>query len=128
MIAKKGFTLMELLMVVLIIAVLASIVVPRMSGAVATAKDAKDDANWANLIRALENYAGNNDGKYPADQAAFEADIVNNKTYFPHGAPECPYGEDYVYDATAGQETIAKHPPGSEHGSGSSEGSSEPNE
>ena len=128
MIAKKGFTLMELLMVVLIIAVLASIVVPRMSGAAATAKDAKDDANWANLIRALENYAGNNDGKYPKDQGKFDSDIVNNKQYFPHGAPVCPYGAKYVYSETAGEETIIKHPPGTEHDSGSSEGSSEPTE
>ena len=121
---------MELLMVVLIIAVLASIVVPRMSGAAATAKDAKDDANWANLIRALENYAGNNDGKYPADQGKFDDEILNNKKYFPHGAPVCPYGADYEYSNTKGEETIAKHPPGTEHGSGASgaSGSSDPNE
>ncbi len=112
MIAKKGFTLMELLMVVLIIAVLASIVVPRMSGAAVGAKDAKDAANWANLIRALENYAGNNDGKYPADQDAFDSGIVNSTTYFPHGAPVCPYGESYVYVSTTGEETVTQHTSG----------------
>ena len=99
---------MELLMVVLIIAVLASIVVPRMSGAASGAKDAKCKANWANLIRALEQYAGNNDGEYPA-QTAFNSAIVDNKDYFPHGAPVCPYAKDYVYSATEGEETITQH-------------------
>jgi len=95
---RKGFTLVELLLVVLIIAVLASIVVPRMTGAAAEAKNSKCDANWANLIRALELYATNNDGAYPA-----------NQTYFPHGAPVCPYGDSYVYISKSGEETVTEH-------------------
>ena len=107
--ARKGFTLVELLLVVLIIAVLASIVVPRMSGAAAEAKNAKCDANWANLVRALELYAANNDGAYPADQTAFDSAILNSDTYFPHGAPVCPHGSAYVYVSTSGQETVTAH-------------------
>ena len=103
---------MELLMVVLIISVLASIVVPRMSGAAVGANDAKDSANWANLIRALEQYAGNNGGKYPADQSAFDSGIVNSNTYFPHGAPVCPHNAAYVYVATVGEETVTRHTSG----------------
>ncbi len=112
MIARKGFTLVELLLVVLIIAVLASIVVPRLTGAAAEAKDSKDDANWANLIRALELYAANNNGAYPANQTAFNSAILNSNTYFPHGAPVCPYGNPYVYVSTSGQETVTKHTSG----------------
>ncbi len=112
MIARKGFTLIELLLVVLIIAVLASIVVPRMTGAAAEAKNSKCDANWANLVRALELYAANNDGAYPADQTAFDADVLNSNTYFPHGAPVCPYGNSYVYVSTSGQETVTQHTSG----------------
>ncbi len=112
MLMRKGFTLVELLLVVLIIAVLASIVVPRMSGAAAEAKDSKDAANWANLVRALELYAANNDGAYPANQTAFDADILNSKTYFPHGAPVCPYGNPYVYVSTSGEETVTQHTSG----------------
>ena len=110
--ARKGFTLVELLLVVLILAVLASIVVPRMTGAAAEAKKSKCAANWANLIRALELYAANNDGAYPADQTAFDADILNSDTYFPHGVPECPFGvaaNPYVYVSTSGEETVTKH-------------------
>jgi general secretion pathway protein G len=111
MIVRKGFTLVELLLVVLIIAVLASIVVPRMTGAAAEAKNSKCDANWANLIRALELYAVNNDGVYPADNTAFQANVLNSSTYFPHGAPVCPYGTAYVYvgDATGGTVTAHSH-------------------
>ncbi len=112
MIAKRGFTLVELLLVVLIIAVLASIVVPRMAGAAAGAKDAKDDANWANLVRALELYASNNSGSYPADQTTFDSGILNSTTYFPHGEPVCPHGGSYVYVSTAGAETVTKHTSG----------------
>ena len=109
---KKGFTLVELLLVVLIISVLASIVVPRMSGAAAGAANAKDEANWANLVRALELYASNNSGQYPADQSAFNSGILKSKTYFPHGEPVCPHGASYVYVSTAGQQTVTKHAAG----------------
>ncbi len=112
MIAKKGFTLVELLLVVLIIAVLASIVIPRLTSAAGEAKDSKDDANWANLVRALELYAANNDGAYPANQTAFDSAILNSNTYFPHGAPVCPHGGAYVYVSTSGQETVTKHTSG----------------
>jgi prepilin-type N-terminal cleavage/methylation domain-containing protein len=109
---KNGFTLVELLFVVLIIAVLASIVIPRISTASGEAKDSKDAANWSNLIRSLEMYSVKNDGAYPADQTTFDSGILNSPSYFPHGAPVCPHGEDYVYVATAGQQTVTKHASG----------------
>jgi general secretion pathway protein G len=111
MIARKGFTLVELLLVVLIIAILASIVVPRLTGAAAEASKSACDANWANLIRALELYAANNNGAYPATDALFQSDILNSSSYFPHGAPVCPFSTAYVYvgDATGGTVTAHSH-------------------
>jgi general secretion pathway protein G len=106
---RKGFTLVELLLVILILAILASIVVPRMTSATGDAKKAKCECNWANLIRALELYAVKNDGAYPANQSAFDTGILNSATYFPHGAPVCPYGTVYVYVPTAGHETVTAH-------------------
>jgi len=107
MIARKGFTLVELLLVVLIIAVLASIVVPRMTGAAAEANKSKCDANWANLIRALELYAANNDGAYPTTNALFQSSVLNSSTYFPHGAPVCPFGTAYEY--VPATQTVTAH-------------------
>lgn len=109
---RKGFTLIEVLVVVLILAVLASLVVPRIAQSTTDAKDAVDSANWAMLIRALELYARDNSGLYPADQATFDSGVLNSTTYFPHGAPTCPYGNSYVYVATPGQETVTKHTSG----------------
>ncbi len=106
--ARKGFTLVELLLVVLILAVLASIVVPRITGAAAEASKSKCQANWANLIRALELYAANNDGVYPVSNVRFQADILNSTTYFPHGAPVCPFSATpYVY--VPATQTVTKH-------------------
>ena len=105
--ARKGFTLVELLLVVLIIAVLASIVVPRMTGAAAEANKSKCDANRANAIRALELYAANNSGVYPTNDAAFQLNVINSATYFPHGAPVCPINAATLYEYAAG--TIADH-------------------
>lgn len=109
MTAKNGFTLIELLLVVLILAILASIVIPRVTASTADVKKAKCDTNWANLVAALELYAVKNDGAYPANQTAFNTNILNSDTYFPHGTPVCPYGTSYVYVSTPGQETVTQH-------------------
>ena len=106
---KMGFTLVELLFVVLILGVLASIVIPRISGAAGEAKDSKDMANWANLVRAIEMYSVRNGGAYPANQIAFDNTILSSSTYFPHGAPVCPHSNPYIYISTSGEQTITKH-------------------
>ena len=106
---KKGFTLIEVLLVVLILAVLASIVIPRIAESAGDAKSAKCDANRSNLISALERYAMDNDGTFPADQAAFNSAVLNSTTYFPHGAPTCPYSTAYTYNATLDTVTAHSH-------------------
>ena len=106
---KKGFTLIELLLVVLILAVLAAVIVPRITASTAGAKTASCDTNRANLIRALELRATNNDGDYAADQTEFNAEILNSTTYFPHGAAVCPYTTTYAYNATLKTVTAHSH-------------------
>jgi type II secretory pathway pseudopilin PulG len=96
----------------LILAILASIVIPRITASSGNAKNSKDSANWANLVAALELYAVNNDGAYPASDVLFHSNVLNSTTYFPHGAPVCPYGNAYVYTATAGLETVIQHTAG----------------
>jgi prepilin-type N-terminal cleavage/methylation domain-containing protein len=95
---RDAFSLVELVVVVLILAVLATIVVPRITESAQGAKDAKCQSNVANLIRALELRAANNDGDYPANQSEFNSEVLNNTTYFPHGAPTCPNSGTYTYD------------------------------
>ena len=61
----KGFTLIELIVVMLIIAMLASLAVPRYFGSVQKSKDAVLKENLTLLRDALDKYYGDND-KYPA--------------------------------------------------------------
>ena len=109
--ARKGFTLVEVLLVVLILAVLASVVIPRIAASAKDANKAKCDANRAALIKAIELYAVNNKGAYPADQTAFD-NVINNTTNFPHGDPNCPWDATYEYigDVTGG--TVTAHTSG----------------
>ena len=106
---RHGFTLVEVLLVVLILGVLASIVMPRIAESAGNAKVTKCDANRASLISAIERYALNNDGTFPNDQAAFNSDILNDTTYFPHGAATCPYGTTYSYDNATDTVTAHSH-------------------
>ncbi len=84
-------------MVVLILAVLASIVIPRVAESAADAKRAKCDSNMSNLINALERYALDNDGVFPIDRPTYRSGVRDGTTYFPHGAPICPFGDNYGY-------------------------------
>ncbi len=70
----QGFTLIELIVVMLIIAMLATLAVPRYFGSVQKSRDAVLKENLALMRGALDKYYGDND-KYPA---ALE-DLVSHK-------------------------------------------------
>jgi prepilin-type N-terminal cleavage/methylation domain-containing protein len=71
---KRGFTLVEIMIVVAIIALLAAIAIPNLLGARKAANDAAAKANLKTLGTELETYAaGTGAGAYPADIAAFKA-------------------------------------------------------
>ena len=55
-VASKGFTLVELLIVVIILAILAAIIVPQFSGATDDAEQAAYDTNIANIRAAIDLY------------------------------------------------------------------------
>lgn len=107
---RLGFTLVELLLVVLILGILAAIVVPRVTQGANDANKSKCASNIANLIRALEMDAIRNGGTYPANQAAFNTRVLNNVAYWPHGLPVCPFAQPYVYNAGTMTITAHNHP------------------
>ena len=85
---KKGFTLMEMLIVVAIIAVLVAIAIPVFNGALTKSKEAADVAN----IRAA--YAEWQ--AIPTDEAGFLAKIPDSATlnYNKDGADKLTYAYD----------------------------------
>jgi len=103
---RKGLTLVELMIVVLILGALAAIAVPRLVENVTTAKEKACLTNIDTINSQLELYHGNSpQGNYPAS-----LDIVTGDTqYFPDGPPECPSGGTYNYNSTTGRVTCSIH-------------------
>jgi type II secretion system protein G len=82
---KKGFTLVELMIVVLILGALAAIAIPRILGGANTAKANACATNIDMINSQIELYYSNT-GSYPATLS----DLTGNADYFPDGAPVCP--------------------------------------
>jgi general secretion pathway protein G len=95
MLRKKGFTLVELLVVVLILGALAAIAVPRIIGGAQSAKANACNTNVDLINSQIELYYSNN-GTWPATLAAVVGTAEAPTEYFPDGPPECPFGTPYV--------------------------------
>jgi len=103
---RKGFTLIEILFVVVVIAILASVVIPRLTDTVATAKISACKANKANINTQVEKWYFDN-GSWPANDLS---DIGADNDYFPDGIPEDPVdGSAYAISGTTHRVTGDTH-------------------
>ena len=95
--SEKGFTLVELMIVVLILGALAAIAIPRIMGGAQTARISACNTNVDMLNSQIELFNANTGG-YPADLPT----LTGNVAYFPDGAPTCPVtGAAYADALTA---------------------------
>ncbi len=62
---KKGFTLIEIVMVIAVIGILLGLILPRFSGMQQEGNIAKAKAELRTLQAAIESYYGHNNGVYP---------------------------------------------------------------
>jgi len=100
---QRGFTLIEVLIVMVILGLLASLVGPRMFGKVGASKQKAAQAQISLIGTALDTYRLDI-GKYPATDQGLEALRVqpNDVTkwdgpYLPKDVPLDPWGNPYQY-------------------------------
>jgi len=66
----KGFTLIELMIVVAIIGILAAIAIPQFANLVGKSQEGRTKANLGSIRSALSIYYGDTEGWYPTEGAA----------------------------------------------------------
>ncbi len=103
---KKGFTLIELMIVIAIIAILAAVLVPNFMRAREASRLTACKSNLKNISTSVETYSNDWDGLYPGgtgglsiteitdtgDLATLQRDYVQKPT-------KCPTAKDYYYFA-----------------------------
>lgn len=97
---RSGFTLIEILLVVVIIGILAAVAIPRLGGRVKQAQIAAAQADVNNIGMALRLYEVDN-GAYPGSLSALVTSPGAAPNwrgpYLEKGIPKDPWGSDYVY-------------------------------
>ena len=101
----KGFTLVELMIVVLILGALAAIAIPRIMGGTQTARISACSTNIDMLNSQIELYYAN-EGSWPSSLS----DVTGDPNYFPEGFDaDCPLGTTYSYNGTTNRVTTHSH-------------------
>lgn len=103
--SRRAFTLIEMLVVILILAILASLIIPRLIGRTDDAKIAKAKSDIATLSSLLQQYRLDND-RYPTTEEGLEAlrtapsDAPHWKgPYTDKEIPKDPWDNAYVYQS-----------------------------
>ncbi len=94
---KKGFTLIEIMLVVIIIGVLVAMVMPRLAGRSQEARTAAAQADiFSNISTALDLYELDN-GKYPESLDVLLSKTENGKGPYLKRSPVDPWKKPYKY-------------------------------
>lgn len=101
--SQRGFTLIEVLLVMVILTVLAAVVVPKFTKRSEQARITAAHTDIANLEVALDAYEVDN-GRYPSTSEGLKALVENPSDsknwkgpYLKRGVPNDPWGNQYIY-------------------------------
>lgn len=100
---RSGFTLVEMLLVLVILATLAAIVVPKFAGRTEQARITAAQTQIASLKVVLDTYEVDN-GYYPKGSKGLEdlveqpSNALNWKGPYIDSIPVDPWGKEYVYE------------------------------
>lgn len=118
---ESGFTLIEVLLVVVIIGILAAVVLPRIGGRTKQAQVAAANASIENISLALDMYEVDN-GNYPSSLQALitKGSELNWKgPYIKKGEmPLDPWGKEFVYSVKENGYEIKSYGPNGADGGG----------
>ena len=78
--SQKGFTLVELLIVVIILGILAAVVIPQFNSAASESKEAALASNLATVRQAIEMYKVQHTDQFPTDLGGATTGQLVNKT------------------------------------------------
>jgi len=81
--ARSGFTLIELMVVIVIIAILATIAIPKFKYFRETAKETQTAANLKVIQESLAKYGVDNNGRYPFRVNYFSQQTINSPGFDP---------------------------------------------
>tara|TARA_B100001250_G_scaffold405117_1_gene422066 strand:- start:71 stop:556 length:486 start_codon:yes stop_codon:yes gene_type:complete len=103
---KNGFTLIELIMVMIILGIMAAVAIPRYLETIEKSEVAAEDAVVNNIMVALENYAQNKmltEGRRYWPTNPFDALVTKPQTYTLDGTP-CDTDNEWTFveDASDG--------------------------
>lgn len=110
--SRKGFTLIELMIVVAIIGILAAIAIPQFANMVTKSQEGATKGNLGTIRSALSIYYGDTEGFYPiipdANNATALADLATGQKYLksiptanlPKHAGNTGHGSSFASDST----------------------------